>query len=243
MLIDLVRACCPPGGRVLDVAAAQGTMSLELAEAGFEVTWNDLRADLADYVAMKHEHGWLEYRPGNILDADTGADTADTFDVVLAAEILEHVAHPDELLSRLATRVRPGGALVISTPNGANALSRLPTFSQIADPTLLESEQFKPNADGHLFLLTAAELEQMARAAGLHVERIDFCQTYAAHAVERVWARSLRRELVQRLMRGLDRQLLRLPLARERLAVQLVAVFRPNGTAVHGPEANADARP
>lgn len=44
-------------------------------------------------------------------------DIASVFDVVLALEIIEHVSSPDIFLRHCASRVRPGGALVLSTMN------------------------------------------------------------------------------------------------------------------------------
>ena len=44
--IGLLREVLPAGATVLDIAAAQGNFSLTLAERGYQVTWNDLRADL-----------------------------------------------------------------------------------------------------------------------------------------------------------------------------------------------------
>ena len=44
---SLVTEVLPPGARILDVAAAQGNFSIALAELGYEVTWNDMRAELA----------------------------------------------------------------------------------------------------------------------------------------------------------------------------------------------------
>ncbi len=86
----MVRRSAPPGARILDVAAAQGNFTLTLAEPGYEVTWNDLRHELAEYVRLKHEHGVVHYLPGEIF----GLDASEPFDVVLATEIVEHVAHP-----------------------------------------------------------------------------------------------------------------------------------------------------
>jgi 2-polyprenyl-6-hydroxyphenyl methylase/3-demethylubiquinone-9 3-methyltransferase len=37
---------------------------------------------------------------------------------------------------------------------------------------MFESEQFKPDADGHIFLLYAAEIRSMAKSAGLTVETL-----------------------------------------------------------------------
>jgi 2-polyprenyl-3-methyl-5-hydroxy-6-metoxy-1,4-benzoquinol methylase len=55
--LRLLTQVLTPGARILDVAAAQGNFSLMLAEMGYDVTWNDLREDLAAYVQLKHERG------------------------------------------------------------------------------------------------------------------------------------------------------------------------------------------
>lgn len=94
------RAASPPA-RVLDVAAAQGNFTLALAERGYRVTWNDLRADLAEYVRMKYERGEVEFVAGNILDLVP----SDPWDVVVGCEVIEHVAHPDRFLEQLAALV------------------------------------------------------------------------------------------------------------------------------------------
>jgi 2-polyprenyl-6-hydroxyphenyl methylase/3-demethylubiquinone-9 3-methyltransferase len=166
--LRLLTEVLPPGARVLDVAAAQGNFSLALAELGFDVTWNDLRAELADYVRLKQERGKLEFAAGNAFELEFPA----LFDAVLITEIIEHVAHPDDFLSKAAALVRPGGYIVMTTPNGGYFKNRLPKFSECADPSVFESAQFKPNADGHIFLLHVDEIEPLAQRAGLVVEKI-----------------------------------------------------------------------
>ena len=52
--------------KVLDIAAAQGNFSLALAELGYDVTWNDLRANLVAYVEQKYEHGKIAFAPGSL---------------------------------------------------------------------------------------------------------------------------------------------------------------------------------
>lgn len=165
MALAAVQGVAPVGARVLDVAAAQGNFTLALAEAGYCVTWNDLREDLVGYVKLKHEHGDIEFLPGNIYDLDPEAP----FDLMLMTEIIEHVAHPDRFLIRAADLVRPGGHIVLTTPNGQYWRNRLPRFSDCEDPSQFESIQFKPDADGHIFLLHADELQSLAAAAGLEV--------------------------------------------------------------------------
>jgi 2-polyprenyl-6-hydroxyphenyl methylase/3-demethylubiquinone-9 3-methyltransferase len=94
----MVEKCCSTG-------EAQGNVSLALAELGYRVTWNDLRADLADYVRLKYETGSITFAPGNTFELAF----AERFDAVLATDVIEHVAHQDEFLRQLAGLARPGG--------------------------------------------------------------------------------------------------------------------------------------
>ena len=150
------------------MGAAQGNFSLALAEMGYAVTWNDLRAELADYVRLKHEHGTIEFAPGNAFELQFSVP----FDAVLITEIIEHVAHPDEFLAKTAGLVKAGGYIVMTTPNGAYFRNTLPKFSECADPARYEAVQFKPNSDGHIFLLHPEEVQALALAAGLEVEEV-----------------------------------------------------------------------
>src|SRR5205823_4050456 len=166
--LRLLTEVLPSGARILDVAAAQGNFSLALAELGFGVTWNDLRSELADYVRLKYEHGNIRYAAGNAFELAFPS----LFDAVLITEITEHVAHPDDFLAKAAALVRPGGYIVMTTPNGGYFKNTLPKFSECADPAIYESVQFKPNSDGHIFLLHVDEIEPLARRAGLSVDRV-----------------------------------------------------------------------
>jgi 2-polyprenyl-6-hydroxyphenyl methylase/3-demethylubiquinone-9 3-methyltransferase len=167
--LQLIREVLPTGARILDMAAAQGNFSIALAEMGYDVTWNDLRAELADYVRQKHERGRINFAPGNAFELNFNAP----FDAVVITEVIEHVAHPDEFLGRTARLVRPGGYVVMTTPNGAYFRNRLPKFSECPDPSHYEAIQFKPNADGHIFLLHPDEIESLGHHAGLKIDKLE----------------------------------------------------------------------
>lgn len=167
-LLEMAAAVLKPGDRVLDLAAAQGNFTLWLAERGYDVTWNDLRADLEGYVRLKYEHGTVRYASGNAFELRFN----ELFDLVIVTEIIEHVAHPDQFLAQVASLTRPGGYVLLSTPNGGYALSDRPRFSDTPDPSQYEAMQFQPDASGHIFLLHEDELAPLAKAAGLTVREV-----------------------------------------------------------------------
>jgi 2-polyprenyl-6-hydroxyphenyl methylase/3-demethylubiquinone-9 3-methyltransferase len=152
---------------VIDLAAGSGNISLTLAEKGYRVIWNDLRSELEPYIRSKYEKGVILYRPGNIFELEV-----ETADAVIISEIIEHVAHPDEFLIKVAGLVKKGGYVFLSTPLGDYFLNHLPRFTDFKNPEIFEENQFKPNADGHIFLLYLDELQALAARAGLKVIQI-----------------------------------------------------------------------
>ncbi len=223
---SLVTEVLPPGARILDVAAAQGNFSIALAELGYEVTWNDMRAELAGYVRLKQEFGTIHFAPGNAFSIDLPS----LFDGVLITEVIEHTAHPDQLLARAAQLVRPGGYVVMTTPNGAYFRNKLPKFTDSSDPTAYESVQFKPDTDGHIFLLHPEEVEPLAARAGLVLERLTLSANplTSGHVKTEFFLRRMPRPLVD----GLEQLTGKLPSRlTKRLFAQIAARFRRPGCA------------
>jgi len=156
---------------VLEVAAGDAALSASLAKEGYRVVANDLRGDnLSREVAYFTNADNIEVMAGNLFDLDP-AKTG-LFDLLIACEILEHVAHTVDFLCQLKRFVAPGGHILLTTPNGAYFRNTLPTYSAVTDFSSLECEQFKPDADGHLFLITPDELGKIACEAGLAVDRM-----------------------------------------------------------------------
>ena len=96
---------------------------------------------------------------------------------MIIGEIIEHVAHPDVFLSKVASLTKPGGYVAMTTPNGGYFSRCLPRFSDCPDPAAFESQQYKPDADGHIFLLWPDEVETLAQQAGLRVDKLEFITT------------------------------------------------------------------
>ncbi len=169
--LETVLHHAPPPGRVIDIAGGAGNFSLALAELGYDVVWNDLRSEFIDDIRRKDSTGRIACRPGNALDLDFAP--TEHFDVVVATEVIEHVAHPDRFLLHLASLLLPGGRIVLTTPCGNYFRNTLPRFSDCADPSIYEAAQFKPDSDGHIFLLYLDEIHRLARETGLRVVSLE----------------------------------------------------------------------
>jgi 2-polyprenyl-3-methyl-5-hydroxy-6-metoxy-1,4-benzoquinol methylase len=205
--IALLTEVVHKGGSILDVAGAQGNFSLLLAELGYRVTWNDLRSDLADYVKLKHEYGHIDFAPGNVFDLGFH----EQFDCVLITEIIEHVAHPDDFLRKISAMVKPGGWIIMSTPNGAYFRNKLPRFSECDDPAGFEVIQFGPNSEDHIFLLWPDEIKKLAKDSGIIIDSHKVFTSFlsAGH----VKTEALLRLIPSKLLMGIENSIAYLPIS------------------------------
>jgi len=85
---------------------------------------------------------------------------AGRFDAVFAGEIVEHLAEPHAALRQWVSLLRPGGRLVVTTPNRRHLLARVRGFETVENPE-------------HLFEWSRDELHDALVAAGVVVERIE----------------------------------------------------------------------
>ena len=102
-----------PPMRILDVGCGPGWLAQALTAAGHTVTGVDV--DAHDGVAARmHRFVQADLTQGLPHDDELAHSQ---FDVVLAADVIEHLPDPQRLLRDLAARVRPGGSIIASVPN------------------------------------------------------------------------------------------------------------------------------
>jgi 2-polyprenyl-6-hydroxyphenyl methylase/3-demethylubiquinone-9 3-methyltransferase len=111
------RSLTPFTGLTLcDIGCGGGLLAEPMARLGFAVTAID--AD-GDAIAVAHDHALaggltIDYRRET---AESLAAEGGQFDVVLALELIEHVADPRVLLAACAVLLKPGGVFVGATIN------------------------------------------------------------------------------------------------------------------------------
>jgi 2-polyprenyl-3-methyl-5-hydroxy-6-metoxy-1,4-benzoquinol methylase len=85
------------------------------------------------------------------------------------------LAHPDEFLVNLSKLLKPNGFIVLSTPLGSYFKNNLPKFTEYrGNLSELEKIQFKPNSDGHIFLLHMDEIALLADKADLKIVKMKY---------------------------------------------------------------------
>jgi len=107
---------CLSGLRMLDIGCGGGILSEPLARLGAEMVGADpAEENIAVARAHAQDSGLaIDYRATTAEDL---AAAGERFDVVLAMEVVEHVADVPAFISTIASMVKPGGLLIAATLN------------------------------------------------------------------------------------------------------------------------------
>ena len=98
----------------LEIGCGWGTFSAWLADQGADVIGADFAPVAIEKARELHQRPRLRFEVQDIesLPYDDGA-----FDLVVSCETIEHVPHPPVAVAELARVLRPGGTLLLTTPN------------------------------------------------------------------------------------------------------------------------------
>ncbi|WP_172331601.1 bifunctional 2-polyprenyl-6-hydroxyphenol methylase/3-demethylubiquinol 3-O-methyltransferase UbiG [Mangrovicoccus sp. HB161399] len=104
------------GLRILDIGCGGGLLCEPLARLGAEVVGADAAERNIPVAKLHAEQSGLEidYRHTT---AEAIAAGGERFDVVLAMEVVEHVADPQDFLTVCASLLKPAGLAIVSTLN------------------------------------------------------------------------------------------------------------------------------
>jgi len=144
--------------RVLELGCAGGHMSRVLRERGCQVTAIELDGAAAQFAAPFCERvvvGDLDHLD---FERELGRER---FDVIVAADVLEHLKEPGKVLGTLGAFLRPEGFVVVSVPNVAHISVRLALLSgnfPYGETGLLDQT--------HLRFFTRDSVEQLFDRAG-----------------------------------------------------------------------------
>lgn len=102
---------------ILDIGCGAGYGSSKLIRAGAKKVYGvDILANSIEYCLNHHRHPGLFFKQGDITRLDFDDNS---FDQICAFEVIEHIKDYQKAVSELHRVLKPGGLLIISTPNKA----------------------------------------------------------------------------------------------------------------------------
>ena len=144
--------------RLLDVGAAQGALLEEAARLGFD-------AEGVDHCAENVRDARARGLRMRLAEAENLDDRA-RFDVVTMMDLIEHVPDPARLLAMAHRALRPGGSLVVYTPNHRAAVVLLARLLHRVGVRYPVAEIFARN---HVCFFDDRTLPRMLERAGFAV--------------------------------------------------------------------------
>lgn len=194
---------------ILDVPCGHGVIALPLSLAGFQVTGCDLFPEVAQRVldGLTADNlptvlcdYWSARQPPRLVRELKGAWPSDwrrpaltqgdmtqrlpyedgSFDIAITLEGVEHIDTLESFLRELRRVTRPGGRLILSTPNILCLRSRLAyalagqrTLATFIDEhTAVQARDGDRLYHGHVFLVDYCELRYLLYHSGFQVTRV-----------------------------------------------------------------------
>ena len=165
LTVDYGRLGLQPGELVLDLGCGAGRHVFQSLRNGarvvaFDYDESELRqvADLCGAMAIEGEIERAENGAPCRGDAVQLPFTDDTFDRIIAAEVLEHIPDDEAAMGELVRVLKPGGTIAVTVP------------AWLAEQVCwaLSDEYHAPFVEGgHVRIYTESELRRKLRAVGL----------------------------------------------------------------------------
>ncbi len=153
-------SCIPDKGnlKVLDVGCGTGLNSSLIAKQGHQMYGVDISSNA---IAKYNNRGMT----GLVCDLERFLPfRAHTFDLVFFSEVVEHLVSPQDVLKEIHRILKPGGKLVLSTPNSAFWVYRI---LGLLGYTLTEIQHKM-----HLRFFSKRSLIQLVQQSGFQVNHI-----------------------------------------------------------------------
>jgi SAM-dependent methyltransferase len=147
----------PPGRRLVEVGCSAGAGLAEAAETGWQA--EGIEISIASAKIARGRSGVVAIHTGTVKDAPIEDDEIDVFALF---DVIEHIDPPGETIATLYRRLKPGGLLMLVTPDAGSISARL---MRAHWPHLFVE---------HVVLFSRKGIRRLLKSHGFQVERIGF---------------------------------------------------------------------
>lgn len=157
--------------RLLDIGCWPGYLSLYFKRKGWEVDAIDLKPDRIPLVSEAE----IKLISHNLNEKPSLPYPADSFDVILFTEVFEHLnpASFEELFAGIETCLKPGGRLVLTTPN------RMALNKNLFIPSRWDEPEVDEEGHGHWKEYRLKEVIDCFAPIGLKITRQETVSFYS----------------------------------------------------------------
>ena len=166
---------------LLDVGCGTGAFTIGAARRGYAATgisWDERNQRVASDRAKLCNAETADFVVGDARRLDSVDELHNEYDVVICLECIEHVLNDRKLFMDLTDRIRPGGRLLLTTPNYFyKAMSRgdLGPFA-------------KEETGAHVRRgYTRGMLLELCACSGLECEEMSYCGGFLSQKITQLW--------------------------------------------------------
>lgn len=149
---------------IIDIGCGDGTLLAKIKKGN-----NLYGTDIVESQLVKAEKIGAKTAIVNIDEKPLPYEN-DFFDVAIASEVIEHLFLPDNLIKEAYRILKPGGKLILTTPNVASLGRRM--LLLFGRQAFLEVSPYEENAVGHLRYFTAESLKKLAEKYGFKLNKL-----------------------------------------------------------------------
>jgi SAM-dependent methyltransferase len=162
MVLNLLRKYVGAESRILDVGR---TMLTDMIESVYHRPVDSIGFDPDSTLASGARQ--FQFNLNDAQHPEEWRNDLPAYDVILMAEVIEHLhTSPTLVLGFLQSLLKPGGVLIVQTPNGVAIGRRLSILFGRQPFELIREDPTNP---GHFREYTLAELERYGRRVGMRI--------------------------------------------------------------------------
>lgn len=168
-------------GKILDIGCGSGDTIAQLKSIGWDVYGLDIDENA---ISVAHKRGLKNVSLGGYKEISKYPDNS--FDVVRMYHVIEHLDNPTQCLKLIYRKLKPGGEVIIGTPNASSVVARI-----------FRTYWYNLDCPRHLYLYSHKTLNTIVSQNGYKQLKLAFCSAGG-------WIGSIQYVLEDVLLRDID---------------------------------------